>query len=382
MLESVRLIGEMKTRGRATSRQAWSHAFNLLLSTDPSLRVHLLQIALAVLLSVFSAVLGLFAAREAGTPMVLAWTWALSTVAGLSTVFMVIRVGKTKNMPDPALGTLQISFCVTSAAIAYALLGPFRAAVFPALIVMLLFGLFALSPRMVAWISAYALTLFGLVMVLKAHHDPGVYVPMVEAVYLLVLSVMVPVVPLLTARYAEIRDRHHRQQNDFHRVRELASVDELTGLVNRRQMTLLLQRAQTRRARTGHPYCVAVVDLDYFKRVNDQYGHAVGDDVLRRFADVARAAVREKDTVARWGGEEFVILLSDTHLGAANVCIERLREHMGSARVRVGDKQIAVTLSGGIAEPRDGESFERALTRADDALYAAKARGRNNVALS
>ncbi len=350
-----------------------------LLTRDPHRRIHLMQTGLALLLTAYCAVLALYVAHLAGTPMPLAYTWATCTMVGIAAVFVSIRAGWTQGLADPSLTTLQLSFTVTSAAILYALIGPLRAATFPALVITLVFGMFTLAPRVLMGIAAYTLALFGAVMLFKSQQDPAVYPPSVELAYFLVLAALVPMVPVLTARHAGISNRYQQQQNDMARVREQASRDELTGLMNRRQMTLILQRAQTRRTRSGRPYCLAVLDLDFFKRVNDQHGHAAGDEVLRHFAEVAMAVVRDKDTVCRWGGEEFVILLNDTKLEAAKVGVERIREQVAASKVRVGADHLSITLSAGIAEPLDGESFERALSRADDALYVAKARGRNQV---
>lgn len=363
----------------ALPRDVLARAGDLLLSKHGSRRTILVQTCMGWLLMFYCVCMGLYAASHAGTPPAVAWTWAACSMLGASMVYGAIRMGWTERLPDPAMTTLQMSFSVTVAAIAYGMAGPLRGGVFPVLMVIMLFGFFALPPRVVWAITGYMVSVFGGVMLLMAQVSPQVYEPTVEWAHFLMMAAMTPVMPLLTARYAAIRERSARQHKDFQRVHELATRDELTGLMNRRQMTEMLQRSQVFRARTGRPYCVAVLDLDYFKRINDEHGHAVGDEVLRRFAEVAQASVRDNDAVARWGGEEFVLLMGDTRLAAAKAGVERLRERIEGLRMRVGDRTLAFTMSGGIAEPLEGETFERALSRADHALYVAKARGRNQV---
>ncbi len=379
MSESKELVSEHDGAERKVPRETLSRLAGAMLTNDPRQRASLLQTAFAFGLVLYGVVVGFFASRAFGMPSLLVWTWAISTMMGPTLAFVAIRLGWTKTFADRSLTTFQMGYAVTCIAIGYAMAGPMRAAAFPVLMVVMLFGCFSIPPRMVSYIAIYAVLLFGAIMVVQTRQWPDVYVAYVEVGHFLMLMVMVPVVPLLALRYANIRARVQQQQSDFIRVRDLAFRDELTGLLNRRQMTEMLKRAQTRRARSGQGYCVAVLDLDFFKRVNDTLGHAAGDDVLRQFSEIAKETVRDKDTVARWGGEEFVVLLSDTKLAAAKAGIERLRERLISTDMRVAGTVLRVTFSAGIAEPAEGESFERALSRADDALYLAKARGRDQI---
>lgn len=363
----------------AIPREALVRAGDSILGRTALRRRILVRTGLALSLMVYCAVLGVFGAAVAGTPEAVVWTWAACSVGGFVAIFLAIRAGLTESFVDPGMTTLQMTFAVTSGAIAYAMLGPLRGSVFPMLMVIMMFGVFSLPPRVVAAVAVYTVVLFGAIMWLMATHHATAYPPTVELVHFLMLAVMTPVMPALTTRFASLRERHARQHKDLKRVQELATRDELTGLMNRRQMTEMLQRSQVFRARTGRPYCVAVLDLDFFKRINDEHGHGVGDEVLRRFAEVAQASVRDNDAVARWGGEEFVLLMGDTRLAAAKAGVDRLRERFELMRLRVGDRTLTVTVSAGIAEPLEGETFERALSRADHALYVAKARGRNQV---
>ena len=169
-----------------------------------------------------------------------------------------------------------------------------------------------------------------------------------------------------------------RQQADD--AARQAREDALTGISNRRAFDEALGREVSRARRSGAALSIALVDLDHFKSINDRYSHAVGDEVLRRTAAYLQSACRGFDLVARWGGEEFAILLPETALDTALATCERFRE--GLANLDLGDVAagLRVTASFGVAQAAPDEERHRLLNRADQALYRAKANGRNRVA--
>jgi diguanylate cyclase (GGDEF)-like protein/PAS domain S-box-containing protein len=167
------------------------------------------------------------------------------------------------------------------------------------------------------------------------------------------------------------------------KLRELAMKDELTGLYNRRHFVELAEAEVARARRTSGPLSLAMLDIDHFKAVNDAFGHPVGDLALKELARCMRETLRTTDVPARLGGEEFVVLLTDTGLDGAVAVTERLRERVGRAEVPAGKERVArFTVSGGVAELAPGERFESLLTRADEALYRAKEEGRNRTITS
>jgi diguanylate cyclase (GGDEF)-like protein len=166
----------------------------------------------------------------------------------------------------------------------------------------------------------------------------------------------------------------------FQKLERMASRDELTGLLNRRSGLQLLEEERGRMARTGQRFGVALLDVDHFKRVNDTFGHIIGDEILRRFSSTASAATRDTDRLARYGGEEFLLLLTATASEqSAIAATERIRgvvERRDWSELTPG---FPVTVSAGVAICRDDEPAEALLGRADRALYLAKREGRNCV---
>jgi diguanylate cyclase (GGDEF)-like protein/PAS domain S-box-containing protein len=162
-------------------------------------------------------------------------------------------------------------------------------------------------------------------------------------------------------------------------MRQLATVDPLTGAYNRRQGDALLAAEFSRRSRDGRPFAVLMLDIDHFKTVNDRFGHAAGDAVLRATVQAGQMALRTVDSLVRWGGEEFLVVMPETEMEEAMAAAERLRVALAALEVAIEDgAPIRFTVSIGVAVP-SGDIPGDLLRRADLALYAAKAGGRNRV---
>jgi len=356
---------------------------DLLLTTVPAQRLRLAQAGLALVLMGLCMLVMQYAVRVADAPPGLVFWWNLLSFGGLLGFYLLIRSELSLRLADPALTLPQMAYAIASAAAGYALAGPVRGAVFPILAVILMFGMFQLRERAALGVSLYALLLFGAVMLAMARVRPTVYRPAVELGHFMMLLVMLPAVSLLAGRLSQIRQRLGAQkqalQQALQQIQTMATRDELTGLPNRRRGQELVEQELLRSRRTGRGFCLALLDLDHFKRINDGHGHSAGDAVLRAFAPAALAAIRASDVLARWGGEEFVLLLADTGLPAARAAAERLREQVERLQVAVGAQPLAVTVSIGLTEYRSGETMTQLLERADLLLYEAKAQGRNRV---
>jgi diguanylate cyclase (GGDEF)-like protein len=166
------------------------------------------------------------------------------------------------------------------------------------------------------------------------------------------------------------------------RLRELATLDALTGVFNRRYFFEAADATLTVADRHGKIACLAMLDIDHFKKINDEHGHLVGDEVLRRVTRASRDAIRASDVLARYGGEELVLLLPEAELDAAERIVERIRSAVADETLATESGPVSVTLSAGLAAREQGELLEKLIRRADSALYAAKHAGRNRVVVS
>ena len=223
----------------------------------------------------------------------------------------------------------------------------------------------------------------ALVMGLSSQRNPDHYPLGGEIVYYIMLCIMVAGVGVLTVRLTAMRDRLRRQKVELEaalaHIHRLATHDDLTGLVNRRHMQELLENERMRLERSEQDWCVALIDLDHFKSVNDAHGHAIGDEVLRALSRHAHTLIRRTDVLARWGGEEFVLLLPNTPIGMATISLERLREHFHAHPLVVQGIELPVSFSAGLTEHLRGETVAQTLERADKLCYQAKTLGRNRV---
>ncbi len=179
-----------------------------------------------------------------------------------------------------------------------------------------------------------------------------------------------------TKRTLEIREIEVRAI--LAQAHELANTDVLTFLPNRRKIISSLQEEVIRSNRYGMPLSISILDLDHFKKVNDTHGHTAGDEVLRSVAARLREQIRHPDTIGRYGGEEFLIVLPNSEVQAAAEQASRLCQRVRNLRIDSNNHILSVTISIGIAQLRIGqENWEGFLHRADEALYEAKENGRD-----
>lgn len=356
-----------------------------MLTTDKRQRIRLAMSGLAALLMVCCLVVmnSVAAAGLASTAEVRVWT--ACSVLGLIAVYAAIRSGWSRRFKDPALTLAQILYAITCCAAAFVIAGPARGVTLPILAIILMFGIFGLTTRQMLGVLVYSLVAFGVASGVVAARDEPDYPTVVAAAYAGMVVVVLLSSTFLTTRVQSTRAHLRRQKAELaqalEQIRQLATHDDLTGLLNRRAMLDRMQLEQRRSLRSGSPLLIAQLDIDHFKAVNDTHGHAAGDLALQRFADTVRRNVRDTDVLARWGGEEFVLLLCDTPAADAVALMERLRQAVQAMQVPVpqGDGPITVTVSIGLARHTPADPLAGTLERADRALYAAKAGGRNRV---
>jgi diguanylate cyclase (GGDEF)-like protein len=191
----------------------------------------------------------------------------------------------------------------------------------------------------------------------------------------------------ITTDYDQVRNTLLKKQEEIEHVvtqaNEVSHTDALTYLPNRRQVINDLQRQVLHADRYKTPFTISMLDVDYFKQINDTYGHAVGDDALRELSTILQEHVRMPDIVGRIGGEEFLILLPNSSAQAASEQAMRLCRHLREHDMDLKGNPVHMTVSIGIAEYQIGlESWNKLLSRADAALYEAKNSGRDRWAIA
>jgi diguanylate cyclase (GGDEF)-like protein len=182
-----------------------------------------------------------------------------------------------------------------------------------------------------------------------------------------------------SAMRASLYQSGQKLKEAYRRIEELAELDELTGAFNRRCIMRVLDEEIARTHRHGQPCSIALIDLDWFKRINDVHGHPTGDEVLRTFAITMFANIRAIDRFGRYGGEEFLLVLPNTPAEAAARLLDRLRVIVADLDWSAFSPGMQVTFSAGVATLRTEEHSDSFLARADKALYASKAQGRNRI---
>ena len=352
-----------------------------LLTHDPRQRARLSQALLAMGVLAAGVLAMHYFVYIGEAPVRAVWWWSGVTLGGMVAFFVVIRSGHSRRWREPSLTVPQMLFALTSGAVAYALLGAGRGAVFPVVMTILMFGLFVATPAQMRWVSVYAVLLFAALMLGLAWAQPARYPAAIELGHFLLVATMLPAVSILAARLSQIRQqsRLHRAElaQALARLREQTTRDELTGLINRRHMQELIEQEHQRCVRSGQTFCIAVLDIDDLHVVNAEHGRTTGDAVLRAVANEAARQVRVSDALARQGGDEFVLLMSDTRAALARAGLERLHGRLGALRILQGPAVLAITLSAGLAEHHAGETAAQTLQRASAARNEAKLQGGN-----
>lgn len=248
----------------------------------------------------------------------------------------------------------------------------------PFLFLVMAFVMHRLSPREVLFLAGA--TLVGYALVVASHYATRTDSAMLtlECAQLLVLAVTLPGFAVLANRVQRLQSALFKANRKIRDIEEDAQRDVLLGCFNRRYIVAALEQQKRLADETGTPLCLAVIDLDHFKRINDEAGHLGGDEVLRVFTRIAQKNIRDGDVFGRYGGEEFLLVLPETALLAALNVAERIREQVEHFE---WDEKLRnrVTVSIGLTQYLPGESVLDLFSRTDTAMYLAKQGGRNQV---
>ena len=317
---------------------------------------------------------------------------ALASDAMLITIYLALnaivfyvaqRSGWSKRFADPAMTRTQMALGLVSVGMAYVANPAFHGMILLLVALVLVVGAVTLSPSDCRLMGLFSLVGLGLAITFAVTQRPADFELGEQLIAFMFSVIVLACVAELAARISAIRSELKAQRRELKKAladnQWLAGRDELTGLSNRRRALELLAYEERRAVRQPVDACIAMIDLDLFKAVNDKHGHGAGDDVLRTFARHAGTVLREADILARWGGEEFLLLMPNTSKAEAERVIERLRDIFSRAGQWHWNPDLVVTFSAGLTTQRHGETSEVTITRADEALYRAKARGRNST---
>jgi diguanylate cyclase (GGDEF)-like protein len=350
---------------------------DLVLTTDRKQRACIMvQLLTAAIMAVCIGAMAFTASLGMVTVSKVYILGSLCAVSSL-TFFTLIRSGLNQRFRDPTLAFPQTFVAQSLITAGYFMGGPFHGACLLLYALVMVFGMFSMRGRSIRFSCIYTLAIVAPVMVYRTRTNPVDYPVLVELFYFVLLATSLPAISGLSSNLMAMRQRLKEKKGALEealvRIHELATQDELTGLPNRRSVMAQLQE----RARGGSPFYIGMVDLDHFKSINDTYGHAVGDDVLRAFGAQARSVLRTSDLIGRWGGEEFMLVLPETQAGEPTARVARLRSDLGAAEVSAAEPLLRVAFSSGFTRYVEGEPIGQAIERADRALYQAKSNGRN-----
>jgi diguanylate cyclase (GGDEF)-like protein len=363
----------------------WNKLSRCFCGGDPRLQRLLGYWAGTFLLYLASLALLLAEVAAGTTPRGPGLALAAGLVFGVASSYVLVRFSARLGLSATVLALYQALYAIACNIAGYAMTGPIRGASLMVLLVVIVFCIFSVRPRQMAILCLVSLFSLGLTMLWMARTDPLRYPPVIEALHFAICAFSLIAVTALTGAMNKLRSRLQQQKEELltalERIRTLATVDELTALANRRHANEVLSAEEQRLNAQPGAICIALLDLDYFKSVNDRFGHAGGDAVLRAFADAVRPELRARDLLARWGGEEFLLLLPDTGLRDAERVLARMAQRFAHADIP-GLAGVTITFSAGVVARAGGERLADTIQRADKALYTAKSTGRNRIVAS
>ena len=311
---------------------------------------------------------------------------AIWCVGGLVLFWALLRSRLTATWRDPAQIFPQVLFGCGAVVLSYTLIDAARGLALLWLCLLMLFDIHRLTTRQLVLATVGSLTLMAVATLL---HDQlhSTHIDLIsEWISLGTGAIVMPVMHQVSLKSYRTRSEMLAQRATLARtvanLERASAHDALTGLFNRHHMQTLLDEEVRRLRRTEQAFCLAILDLDHFKQINDQHGHAVGDAVLKGFADVALAALPATDRLARWGGEEFLLLMPETGLPTAQQRLDALQQQVRQHDWAAFGEGLTVSFSAGLCEPGGRVPLHRDLERADRALYKAKAQGRARTVLA
>ncbi|MEP6678841.1 MAG: GGDEF domain-containing protein, partial [Betaproteobacteria bacterium] len=323
-------------------------------------------------------VLTVFHTQEMVDRETLLQTFAI-VAAIVLTFYGLFRFGLNLRFADPSLTVPQfVASVITMLYVVYRA-PETRLAFIAFFFVALMFCMLRHSGRKVAVLGTLSLLGFALVIGLRYYGDHDAETLRVDGLQVAVVAVTLPWFLFVAGHVRRLQRGLSEVSTRLEDVEERARRDDLTGVYNRRTLMTVMENARRQADVTGEPLSICVIDLDLFKRYNDEFDHLTGDVVLRLFAQAVQRGLRSTDIFGRFGGEEFVQILRHTRLTGAMSDAERLRKRISALDIPFSRAVGPLTVSIGVAQYEPGETIVETFARADAALYKAKERGRNRV---
>ena len=293
--------------------------------------------------------------------------------------FVVFRLGLNLRFQDPSLTVLQLLAAVFTMLFVVYRAPDSRLAFTAFFFVALMFGMLRCSGTKLAVLGSISLAAFAMVIWRRYSGNHDIEMLRLDMLQCLVIAITFPWFVFIGGRVMQLQRDLVDVNIKLEDTEEKARRDDLTGVYNRRALMVAMEGAKQRANATGEPLSICVIDLDLFKRYNDEFDHLTGDLVLRTFAQTVWGGLRSTDFFGRYGGEEFVQILPHTALAGAMLDAERLRNRISTLDIPFARSMGPLTVSVGVAQYRPGETIVQTFSRADRALYKAKQLGRNRV---
>ena len=326
----------------------------------------------------YLVVLGIFYTQDMIDRRTLAQAFAIVAVliAGFSAVF---RSGLNLRFADPSLTGGQLLTSVFTMLYVVYHAPDTRLAFASFFFVALMFGMLRHTARKLAVLGGLSLLAFALVIGLRYFNNHDVEIVRLDLLQLVVIASTLPWFLFIGSHVKRLQRGLNEVSVRLEDIEERARRDDLTGFYNRRTLLVAMEEAKQRADAVREPLSLCVIDLDLFKRYNDEFDHLTGDQVLRAFARSVQEGLRSTDVFGRYGGEEFVQICRHTTLAGALTDAERLRERISTLDVQLPRSIGKLTVSIGVAQYQPGEPIMQTFARADGALNRAKRLGRNRV---
>jgi len=312
-----------------------------------------------------------------------AWLLSAYSFTGLLSFYALLRSGWARRQADSGLTFHQVLFSIGAVWLAYATMEVSRALALQWLCLILAFDMHRLHKRQVRNATLIAIAGLSGIVACDLITQPDRFNVIGELINIGMASLTLPILVLVSGLARRMRKQRHQQHIEMAealaQMQALAVRDGLTRAFTRRHMQQLLDEEAARQRRTRRIFCVAMLDIDWFKKVNDQHGHAVGDAVLVAFTQCVQGALDKGHALARWGGEEFLLLMPDTSLLQALQTLARIRLATHQHEWGRHAPGLRVTFSCGVSQHVPGDKMDHVIDQADQALYTAKAAGRDRV---